>query len=339
MADSDPYSDLSDLVASIMNLALPGNDSVDQSEPPAVEPPALEPPALEPIPGLCQEEEESPQHQEWTAEERAEIAEEWRQRREARYRRTFRLIPSRPHLLTVPDYYEWFPPLQSLIPLTIKVSRATQTMAIAIPRIPVESHSFPVPWARRLRTTSVATQTDESMWTQYSPGGLSRHRPAEPEWDPLPGEIFSLDEITSQPLDDSYEDTSLSSSSSLHSSNIEETHGASSLLTTAFHDTSLYGSSFLQTIFGASPQDTSLIDIPFQAFPATGWPTTLPQRDDDEVVIYSTLERRRTVATNTFHIGWRRPRREPAERLRSRTLSLGWRSDAVTTDVTTQTEF
>ncbi|XP_071524807.1 uncharacterized protein [Panulirus ornatus] len=375
MSAPDPDPDFSDLVTSTVTSELPENHPERQSELPDSDPiPPLcqeeeeEPPALEtislprqgwesgpfdldtssllchewlpilpdsePIPPLRQE-GMSPRHQCLRAAQRRDVA--MLQQRGVRENGMFFPRPSHSHLATGHTYLEWFPPLGCFIPMIIKVSRATQTIAIAIRRFPVEARSFPVPWARRLRTASEATQTDENMWRHNSPDGPSRNKPMELEWDPLPGEVFLMDDINAQPRHDSDTDSAhgacSSSSSSHHSRNLQEP----SLYATPH--TSLYGSSYRETSqYGNTPQTNPLLDRAFYGPQGARLQTTLPQRDDDEVVIHSILGSRRTVATNTFHIGWRRSHQPVFDRLRSRTLSLGWQSNPDTAEASTQTE-
>ncbi|XP_042228086.1 uncharacterized protein LOC121870360 [Homarus americanus] len=318
MTDSNSDADIAELVSSIVNSALPECDQVSHS--------VLLSTESQPMTFPRQSEEGvTPWHQGGAAvreEERQNVIER-RSREFTQMARGLVSRPQGPNFDTSQSYFPWFSDLRTLRPVTVTVERSTQTLTVAIARFPVESRSFPVPWSRRLRTASAATQTETNTWRHSPPVD----RPVVPTWDTLPEEMFFMDDLTPHPLDASLDDAYFSAS--LDSFSLQgTTHHELSPHVTNFYDDSPASASF---------HETSVSRIWFLEGLRARWPTTLPQREDDVVIIFSSVGKKRTVATNTLHVGWRR-QRPPPTRLRLRKLSLGWLSNPVTTEAATQTD-
>nr|XP_045581079.1 uncharacterized protein LOC123744903 [Procambarus clarkii] len=204
---------------------------------------------------------------------------------------------------------EWFPLLGSLKPVTAVVARGTQTVAVSIYRFPVESRSLPVPWSRRLRTVSRASQTERNA------GKLVDKTPTWPGWDLLPQEVFIIEDIT--------------------------TEKSLNTLMETFLVNTLKNISVQEPTPRETPSRTPLIPrcTPGYKRPKTKWPSTLPRRDDQEVFIQSSSGKTRAVGTNTAHVGWPHPRPRNLRLRLSRDLSYGWRSNPDTANAATQTEY
>lgn len=197
----------------------------------------------------------------------------------------------------------------------LRVSRACQTVTTAIRKIPEEMCTFPVPWGKRLRTVSVGTQTES-----FAPV-VVRAQHVVPSWDPMPEEVFAMDDMSN----------SLLGSWSLESS--FDTPRKENLSSSRYADTTFLNISF---------DDISLAELSDSHYTATqrkaaSWSPAMARDTDVEVVEYSAILQNRTVATNTVHIGWRRPRKIHRNRVLSRAAALGWSSNPDTATVATQT--
>lgn len=197
----------------------------------------------------------------------------------------------------------------------LRVSRASQTVAPAIKKFPEEMRTFPVPWGKRLRIVSAGTQTESF----YPVVVKAQH--IVPSWDPMPEEVFVMDDVSgSPPCGWSVE----SSFDAPRKTNVSSSRYA---------DTTFLNISF---------DDISLTDLSASHFlpsqrQAASWSPALTPNTDVEVVEYSAILQNRTVATNTVHIGWRRPQKTHRNRVLSRAAALGWSSNPETASVATQT--
>lgn len=194
----------------------------------------------------------------------------------------------------------------------MRVSRGTQTRAVAIKNFPEEMTTFPVPWGRRLRSVSVGTQTEAT--TQAVVGGQE----IVPSWEPLPEEVFAMDDVTEW----STERSLGISRRNLSSSRYADT----TFLNIDFDECSL-----------AAMSDLASCLLTLQQQPDPAQDVALRHGSDVEVVNYSHILQVRTVATNTVHVGWRQPQGPHRTRVLSRSLALGWSSNPDTASVATQT--
>ncbi|XP_050731273.1 uncharacterized protein LOC127005920 [Eriocheir sinensis] len=194
----------------------------------------------------------------------------------------------------------------------MRVSRGTQTRAVAIRNFPEEMTTFPVPWGRRLRSVSVGTQTGAT--TRAVVGGQE----IIPSWDPLPEEVFAMDEVTEW-----------STKSSLGNS-------GRNLSSSRYADTTFLNIDYDECSLAALSDLASCLPT-LQQQPDPAQDMALRHGSDVEVVNYSHILQVRTVATNTVHVGWRQPQGQHRTRVLSRSLALGWSSNPDTANVATQT--
>lgn len=194
----------------------------------------------------------------------------------------------------------------------MRVSRGTQTRAVAIRNFPEEMTTFPVPWGRRLRSVSVGTQTEATI--QMVVGGQE----IVPSWDPLPEEVFAIEEVTEW-----------STESSLGNSR-------RNLSSSRYADTTFLNIDFDECSLAALSDLASCLPT-LQRQPDPAQDVALGHGCDVEVVDYSDILQVRTVATNTVHVGWRQPQGPHRTRVLSRSLALGWSSNPDTASVATQT--
>ena len=196
-----------------------------------------------------------------------------------------------------------------------RLSQASQTIAPAIKKMPEETRSFPVPWGRRLRTASVETQTENLASV------VGRRHHVVPFWDPMPEEMFVMDDMSDSLL------SGWSMESSLDTP--RQTNASSS----RYADTTFLNISFEEV----SLSDFSGSYASLSQRRAASWSPAMAPSTDVEVVHYSVILQNRTVATNTDHVGWRRSQKTHRNRIRSRGVALGWSSHPETTSVATQT--
>lgn len=195
----------------------------------------------------------------------------------------------------------------------ILVSRGTQTRAVAIRNFPEEANTFPVPWGKRIRSQSVGTQTEDTTRAVVS-GAL-----IAPSWDPLPEEVFIMDDVAEWSTESSFDNVRRSVSSSRYAD--------TTFLNIDFDEGSLAALSDLESCLPVLERQAKSAQI-----------MTLRQSSDVEVVDYSSILQVRTVATNTVHIGWRKPQKPHRNRVLSRSKALGWSSHPDTVTVATQTD-
>ncbi|MPC51085.1 hypothetical protein E2C01_044923 [Portunus trituberculatus] len=196
-----------------------------------------------------------------------------------------------------------------------RLSQASQTIAPAIKKMPEETRSFPVPWGRRLRTVSVETQTENFASV------VRRRHHAVPSWDPMPEEMFVMDDVSDSPLN------SWSMESSF------DTPRQTNVSSNKYADTTFLNISFEEVSLSDLASNYASLSQPR----AASWSSALPSSTDVEVVHYSVILQNRTVATNTDHVGWRRSQKIHRNRVRSRGVALGWSSHPETASVATQT--
>lgn len=226
----------------------------------------------------------------------------------------------------------------------IKISRGNQTMTLAIPRFPVESRSFPVPWGKRLRTRTVATQTEEEE--EYSLTGASAMggSPVVPSWDPLPEEMFKIDDVSVRREERWSTEASLDTTPELEQ--VQPSGGNE----TMFSDISRRLASLMRDCI---PEDTLDDSSPFSSQDdddsddesddesdgedEDDGATRNWEEEEEEVQVCFFYGNTRTVSTSTVHVGWRRGTPPPPSRVRCRMLSQGWSSNAAKTNVATQT--
>ncbi|KAK3852829.1 hypothetical protein Pcinc_040596 [Petrolisthes cinctipes] len=226
----------------------------------------------------------------------------------------------------------------------IKISRGSQTVTLAIPRFPVESRSFPVPWGKRLRTRTVATQTEEEYFDLI--GATALVSPVVPAWDTLPQEMFTMDELRLRQEEErwateaSFDNTpELEERWSMEASlgntpDLEQIQPSQTFVS----DISRRLASLMRD---CNPEDT-LDDASFftsQDDDEKEEEKAAATRDwEEEVEVCFICDSYRTVSTNTIHVGWRRGPPPPPPRVRSRTLSQGWNSNPARATAATQTQ-
>lgn len=194
-----------------------------------------------------------------------------------------------------------------------RVSRGTQTRALGIRKLPEAMTTFPIPWGRRLRSVSVGTQTEDT-----TRGAVQRQQTVS-SWDPLPEEVFAMDEVPEWSSESAFTD---------HRKNMS----SSKFADTTFLKLDLSEIS-IATLFDP---DGSL---PTQQRGAASVPAEELRHDTDvEVVDNSFSLRVRTVTTNTVYIGWRRQERHQRSRILNRPIALGWNKNPETVTVATQTD-
>ena len=199
------------------------------------------------------------------------------------------------------------------VSVPLRVSRASQTIAPAIKKLPEELRTFPVPWGKRLRTASTATQTEK-------PAVVVKTQHIVPVWEPMPQEVFVMDDVGDVPLSD----WSIESSFDISRTNVSSSRYAdTTFLNISFDDIS--HSDVTDSRFLVSQRQVTSKSLAFTPDP------------DVEVVQYSPIKQIRTVATNTVHIGWRRPKKAYCNRILNRAAALGWSRHPETTSVATQT--
>lgn len=194
----------------------------------------------------------------------------------------------------------------------LRVSRGTQTMALAIKDFPEETNTFPIPWGRRLRSVSVGTQTEDTSFS------VVRGHETVPSWDPLPEEVFAMDDYAEWSSESSFENPRRNLSSSRYA------------------DTTFLNIDYDEGSLAALSDLSSCLPM-LQRRAGTAQGEALQPGTDVEVVDYSPILQVRTVATNTVHVGWRRPQRFYRNRVLSRSAALGWDSNPDTATVATQT--
>lgn len=194
----------------------------------------------------------------------------------------------------------------------LRVSRGTQTRALAIRNFPEEMTTFPVPWGRRLRSMSVGTQTEDITEAAV------RGRQIVPSWDPLPEEVFAMDDVAEWSAESSFDNPRRNPSSSKYAD--------TTFLNTDYDESSLAALSDLASCLPTLQRQAVTTQIP-----------ALRHGTDVEVVDYSPILQVRTVATNTIHVGWRQPRKPHRKRVLRRAAALGWSSNPDTATVATQT--
>lgn len=196
---------------------------------------------------------------------------------------------------------------------TQRVSRLTQTMPLGIRKLPEAMTTFPVPWARRLRSVSVGTQTEDTT------KGVVQGQLIASSWDPLPEEVFVMDEVAEWSTDSSFDNRRKTMSSSKFADNTFLELDLSDISLSALFDP------------GRS--------LPMQHREGASSSTTAQRHDTEvEVIDESLFLRIRTVATNTVFVGSRRPQMFQRSRILNRPIALGWNSNPDTATVATQTE-
>lgn len=195
----------------------------------------------------------------------------------------------------------------------MRVSRGTQTRAVAIRNFPEEMTTFPLPWGRRLRSVSVATQTED-----VTQAVVVCEQEVVVSSEPIPEEVFPVEEGTELSTESSFGDSRRNLSSSMFAD--------TTFLNINFDECSL---SVVSDLLRGLPKLQQQSDL--------GQDVAQRHGSDVEVVDYSHILQVRTVATNTVHVGWRQPRGPQSTRALSRSLALGWSSNPHTASVATQT--
>ncbi|KAK4303050.1 hypothetical protein Pmani_024911 [Petrolisthes manimaculis] len=231
----------------------------------------------------------------------------------------------------------------------IKISRGSQTVTLAIPRFPVESRSFPVPWGKRLRTRTVATQTEEEHFDLI--GATALASPVVPAWDTLPQEMFTMDELRSRQKEERWAtEASVDNTPELEERwSTEASFGNTPELEqiepkqTFISDISRRLASLMRDCSPEGTLDdasyfTSHDDYEKEEEEQEAAAAAATRDWEEEVEVCFIGATYRTVSTNTIHVGWRRGPPPPPPRVRSRTLSQGWNSNPARATTATQTQ-